>query len=138
MVFLPADPRFAVAWDKIPQVDEGDPDRPEVDLDGLSDCWVQSRYEIVTTDGATAPGKPRPEENHTLRRSGFDLFYGMVGPSKFVRFAGHLLSAAVPGSSPTCFSLGTLADMGLAGQCSCRVRSQPDVAVRPSLPKCAR
>ena len=31
---------------KIPQVDEGDPDSPEVDLDGLSDRWVQSGYEI--------------------------------------------------------------------------------------------
>ena len=69
---LPADPRFAQAWDKLPQVDEGDPDPPEVDLDGLSDRWVQSGYEIVITDGATAR-----QENHALRRSGFGLFYGM-------------------------------------------------------------
>ena len=47
---LPADPRFAQARDNIPQVDEGDPDPTEVDLDGLSDRWVQSGYEIVITD----------------------------------------------------------------------------------------
>ena len=51
---LPADPCFAQEWDKIPQVDEGDPELPVVNLDGLSGRWVQSGYEIVITDGATA------------------------------------------------------------------------------------
>ena len=72
---LPADPRFAQAWDKIPQVDESDPEPPDVDPGGLSDRWVQSGYEIVITDGATAR-----QENHILRRSGFGLFYGMGDP----------------------------------------------------------
>ena len=44
---LPADPCFAQEWDKIPQVDEGDPDPLDVDPDGLSERWVQSGYEIV-------------------------------------------------------------------------------------------
>ena len=56
-----------------PQADEGDPDLPDVDLDGLSDPWVQSGYEIA--DGATAR-----QENHALRRSGFGLNYGMGDP----------------------------------------------------------
>ena len=72
---LPADPRFAQAWDKIPQVDESDPEPPDVDPGGLSDRWVQSGYEIVITDGATTR-----QENHILRRSGFGLFYGMGDP----------------------------------------------------------
>ena len=66
---FPGDPRFAQAWDKIPQVDEGDPDPPQVDLDGLPDRWVQSGYEIVTTDGATAR-----QENHALGKSGILSF----------------------------------------------------------------
>ena len=45
-----ADPRFAQAWEKFPQVDEGDPDPPEVVLDGLSDRWVQSGCEVVITE----------------------------------------------------------------------------------------
>ena len=90
---LPADPRFAQVRDKIPQVDEGDPDSPEVDLDGLSDRWVQSRYEICD-DGRShrTPGKPRPGKVWIWS---FLLWHGR--PSKFVRPAGHLLSAAVLG-----------------------------------------
>ena len=52
--FLPPDPCFAQAWDKIPQVDEGDPDHTGVSLDVLSDRSVQSGYEawkIVPRDG---------------------------------------------------------------------------------------
>ena len=63
---------------KIPQVDEGDPDPPdppEVNPDGLTDRWMQSGYEIVITDGATAR-----QENRILRRSGSGLFYGMGDP----------------------------------------------------------
>ena len=63
-------------WDTVPQDDDGGPDPPGVDLDGLSDRWVQSGgYEIVITDGATAR-----QENHALRRSGFGLFCGMRDP----------------------------------------------------------